>query len=127
MNHREVVKVTYDTNILNESQLEAYAKRNSFRPVDPNKTYSVASGDVHYYMRHTDFKYLPLTPLQQTKINSALGSRSNPQKYLSPKQRTWLKEIQASSLKSKNLMHTDFETAWSFKEQENPISLSSTN
>ncbi|WP_435622926.1 VPGUxxT family thioredoxin-like (seleno)protein, type 2 [Flagellimonas sp.] len=125
MNHGEVVKVTYDANIVDESQLEAYAKRHSFRPVDPNKTYRVASRDVHYYLRHTDYKYLPLTPLQQTKINSALGSRTNPNRYLSPKQQNWLKEIKVSSFKSKILMNTEFNEAWTFSEQHRPVTLSS--
>ena len=114
--HGEVVKVTYDEKVVSAAQLEAYAKNNSFKPVDPDKTYRVASNDVHYYLKHTEYRYLPLTPIQQTKINSALGSRQNPEQYLSPRQMQWLKEIKTSNSKSKVLMNTDFVTAWSFKE-----------
>ncbi len=125
MKHGEVVKVTYDSKVVSATDLESYAKRNSFRPVDPDKTYRVASRDVHYYLKHTDYKYLPLTPLQQTKINSALGSRKNPNQYLSPRQEQWLKEAQATSLKPKVLMNTDFVAAWTFKEGQKTVSLSS--
>ena len=125
MKHGEVVKVTYDATVVSEAELESYAKRNSFRPVDPDKTYRPASRDIHYYLKHTDYKYLPLTPLQQTKINSALGSRKNPNYYLSPRQKAWLKEIQASSLKPKVLMNIDFVEAWSSKEKQKTVSLSS--
>ncbi|MEM8847930.1 MAG: hypothetical protein AAGD17_12580, partial [Bacteroidota bacterium] len=66
-----------------------------------------------------------LTPLQQTKINSALGSHKNPELYLSPQQKQWLNEVRESSLKPKVLMNTDFIAAWSFKEKQKTISLSS--
>ena len=125
MRHGEVVKVTYDSKVIDENELESFAKRNSFRPVDPDKTYRTASRDVHYYLKHTDYKYLPLTPLQQTKINSALGSRKNPELYLSPRQKQWLNEVRESSLKPKVLMNTDFIAAWSFKEKQKTVSLSS--
>ncbi|MEM9078251.1 MAG: VPGUxxT family thioredoxin-like (seleno)protein, type 2 [Bacteroidota bacterium] len=125
MKHGEVVKVTYDSKVLSEAELESYAKQNSFRPVNPDKTYRVAARDVHYYLKHTDYKYVPLTSLQQTKINSALGNRKNPNVYLSPTQKKWLDNARASSFKPKVLMNTDFITAWSFKEKQKTVSLSS--
>jgi len=101
----EVVKVTYDTSIVNEKALEQYAKKHSFTPVDAKKTYRPSSSDIHYYLRHTDYKYVPLTELQQTKINSAIGSGKRGDKYLSPKQREWYSKILKGKVKkSKNLL-----------------------
>ena len=65
-------------------------------------------GQDKYYLRHTDYQYIPLTVIQQTKINSALGSKQNPSKYLSPRQSELL-----ASLKSKNIqLDKDFAQAW---------------
>jgi len=113
----EVVKVTYDASVLNTKELETYAKSNSFRPVDPTGNYRPASNDIHYYLRHTDYKYVPLTPLQQTKIKD---------EYLSPSQRKWFVGIiQGNVKKSKNLLNTSFADAWNYMQKQSQITLSS--
>ena len=118
----EVVKVTYDASIVNEKELEKYAKLHSFSPVDASKTYRPAANDIHYYLRHTDYKYVPLTELQQTKINSAIGSGKRGDKFLSPKQRDWLvKIIEGKVKKDKNLLNISFNDAWTYMEKQHPI------
>ena len=121
----EVVKVKYDPTVVDAKSLDDYAKKNSFTPVPTGKNYKIASNDVHYYLRHTDYKYLPLTELQQTKINSELGNRKSGLNYLSPVQQKWLSQIQKSNLKGKELLNTSFEKAWRIKEKEAASQLSS--
>lgn len=122
----EVVKVTYDSSRVNEADLEAYAKANSFRPVDASKTYRPSKNDIHYYLKHTDYKYVPLTELQQTKINSAVGSGKNGNKYLSPKQQEFFLKITKGKVKKdKNLLNMPFNDAWAYMEGKLPITLAS--
>ena len=121
----EVVKVKYDPTVVDAKYLDDYAKKNSFTPVATGKNYKIASNDVHYYLRHTDYRYLPLTELQQTKINSDLGRRKSGLNYLSPRQQKWLSQIQKSNLKGKELLNTSFEKAWRIKEKEATSQLSS--
>lgn len=116
MNGREVVKVTYDANEVKVRELDTYAKRNQFTPVDFSDTYRPATKDEDYYLRHTNYKYLPLSDLQKTKINSALGNRKNPAVYLSPRQRKWLKNL-TTSAKNVVLFNKEFSTAWEMMTQ----------
>ena len=118
MNGREVVKVTYDAREVKVQELDTYAKRNKFTPVDFSSTYRPATNDEDYYLRHTNYKYLPLSNLQKTKINSALGNRTNPVIYLSPRQHKWLKDLDTkTSIKKEVLFNQEFSVAWDIKSQ----------
>ena len=122
----EVVKVTYDASVLDKKELESYAKSNSFRPVDPTGNYRPANSDIHYYLRHTDYRYVPLTTLQQTKINSAIGSGKTGDEYLSPKQREWFVGIIKGRVKkNKNLLNASFADGWNYMQKQSQIILSS--
>ena len=112
MNGREVVKVTYDVNYINQDKLNSFASRNSMKPMNKHSSYRPAKKDEDYYLQHSDYKYLPLSPLQRTKINSALGSKKNPSIYLSPSQKKWLKEIKHNNTKVV-LFNQPFHAAWS--------------
>lgn len=87
----EVVKVKYDATVLSESDLTAYAWQAdilpSFSPI-----YVFSEKDHLFYLKKSPYKHLPLTDLQKTKINAALGTKQNPEVYLSPKQKLWLKK-----------------------------------
>lgn len=117
MNGREVVKVTYDAKKVDVKELDTYAKRHQFTPVDFSKSYRPASNDEDYYLRHTDYKYLPLSNLQKTKINTALGNRKNPSVYLSPRQQKWLREMKNKSATKEVLFNQSFAAAWEKKVQ----------
>ena len=85
-NQSEVVRVQYDSRLIQEEQLTAYAKKNACSPLK-SAPYKLASNDLHYYLQHTDYKYLPLTEVQKTKINSALGNQKATHLFLSPRQK----------------------------------------
>ncbi|WP_299677883.1 VPGUxxT family thioredoxin-like (seleno)protein, type 2 [uncultured Dokdonia sp.] len=115
MKGREVVKVTYDDRKVDIKALDTYAKRNNFTPITEDNSYRPASNDEDYYLRHTPYKYLPLSNLQKTKINSALGKRKDATVYLSPRQQKWLQDIKTNKSKREVLFDKSFATAWKRK------------
>ena len=113
IDHNEVVKVKYNSALISDSELSTYAKTQDFYPVNTSKNFRTAKKDVHYYLSHSDFKYLPLSELQKTKINSALGSRQNAELYLSPKQLKWLKRLRKNNSKGlTSYMNQNIEDTW---------------
>jgi len=120
MNRAEVVKVTYDPEKVDTGTLERFAKSNSMRPVTLNDTYRKSDKDLHYYLRHTNYMYLPLTPLQQTKINSALGHGKSGVEFLSPQQKKWLTILENKTYvgNKSNLINTEFTKAWEVMDRK---------
>ncbi len=112
MGGHEVVKVQFDKKEVSYGELTKFAGMNDFTPIAKDRTYRPATNDEDYYLRHTDYKYLPLTVMQRTKINSALGNRKSAEKYLSPKQLKWLKELKNKKNKGKVRYNKPFEDAW---------------
>jgi len=113
----EVVKVKYDERLVDKKLLTQYAKNRDFTPIADNGKYRTATKDIQYYLQHTYYKFLPLTKLQKTKINSAIGNREPTEKYLSPKQLSWLKESKRiHPEKQQVLFNKDFTKVWYQKE-----------
>lgn len=112
MGGHEVVKVQYDENEITNAQLTKFAGLHDFTSISEDHSYRPATNDEDYFLRHTDYKYLPLTPLQRTKINSALGNRKSGEKYLSPKQQKWLAQIKNKKNKGKVLYDKPFVASW---------------
>ncbi|MEL6810000.1 MAG: VPGUxxT family thioredoxin-like (seleno)protein, type 2 [Bacteroidota bacterium] len=106
----EVVKVKYDTNRISEGELNAFAQSKNMQPVQDNGNFRWAKKDEDYYLQHSKYKYLPLSEVQKTKINSALGYRQPAEQYLSPKQRKWLQHLERSG--NKVLYDQEFKKAW---------------
>jgi hypothetical protein len=110
----EVVKVKYDANTISEKDLDEYAWKNDFEPIDGRGGYKKANNDVHYYLRQSKYAYLPLTELQQIKINSALGEGESAEIYLSPQQLKWSRVSNPKN--PKMLLDMDFRLAWQLKD-----------
>jgi len=118
--HSEVVKVTYDASLTNEANLAEYAQQHSCSSINDNGTYHISEKDESFYLKQTNYKYLPLTNIQKITINSALGNRQNAEKYLSPKQLKWLRELNSSNnRKQAVLFNQDFKKAWNSKKESN--------
>ncbi len=115
----EVVKVKYNSDQINEEELVRFANKQNYKLVKNPKNYSVATNDVHYYLRHSIYQYLPLTELQKVKINSALGLNESAKKYLSPTQIEWLKQIEVNGSEDlKSRINETIVTAWSSIQSE---------
>lgn len=108
MKGREVVKVTYNPEIVSDQTLTSFAKQNKMSPISKDKSYRASNKDEDYYLQHSNYKYIPLSPLQRTKINSALGNRQPATQYLSPKQKLWLKTLESKKVR----FDKDFDMAW---------------
>lgn len=106
----EVVKVTYDSEKIKKEELEQFAQTHKMRPIKDNGNFVWAEKDEDYYIQHSRFKYLPLSEIQKTKINSALGFRRGAQQYLSPKQLEWFKKVGKKN--DEVLFNKDFEKGW---------------
>jgi len=81
----EVVKVTFNKKYTNKETLDAFAKKHQMKPVSKAQ-FQWSEKDEDYYLQRSPFAQLELTPIQRTKINSALGLGKDPLPYLSPKQ-----------------------------------------
>jgi len=113
MNGHEVVKVTYDANVIDKNKLTQHAEQQQCSPISSHASYRRSVKDDYYYLQHSDYRYLPLTDLQKTKINAALGSRNTvaAYQYLSPSQKHWLK----SKAKQESLLEHSFVDGWRMK------------
>lgn len=114
MSGREVVKVKYNSDLISEKELDLHANKSSCQSIKQSKFR--VDKEPQYYLMHSDYKYLALTPLQRTKINSAIGKRENADKYLSPKQFGFLNKVRNNEVKKKSLYRSDFNTAWKLLE-----------
>lgn len=116
-NGREVVRVVFDQSRTSANQVIAGALKsgnadaihikNGATPVStvdirqaPLKNYTVDK-DLHYYLKNSEYAALPLSPLQSTRINSALGNGTSPTIYLSPLQQQMIKDIKVGKLTKK--------------------------
>ena len=111
MGGREVVKVTYNPEITNDKTLTSFAKQHKMAPIKKDNSYRPSAKDEDYYLQHSNYKYIPLTPLQRTKINTALGNRKPATQYLSPKQLKWFN----NQTNKKVIFVADFREAWNMK------------
>lgn len=84
-----------------------HVKLDNFR-VDP---------ESKYYLFKTTYKYVPMSSLQATKINSLLSENINPDFLLSPNQKKILEQVKTKSLKKmQNLIGLDIYTAYQISE-----------
>lgn len=109
----EVVKVKFDAAVIDEKELTKYAQQNRNTPTSATN-FNFSKKDHLFYLKQTPYKYLPLTDLQKTKINSALGSKQEAEQFLSPRQAEWLKEILQSSKKTEVLYLKNIEEVWDY-------------
>jgi hypothetical protein len=87
---REVVQVRYDPRRITRDQLarEAATMHCARMPVSKGGAAPRAAkdSDRKYHLRRSLWQYLPLTPMQRTKVNATLGAGGDPAQWLSPRQ-----------------------------------------
>lgn len=86
---KEVVEVRYDAARTSEAELERAAKACG-EPLDTAR-FRFSPSDDKYQLRRSPLKKVDLTPLQQTRVNAALGEGEDPRPLLSPRQRAALR------------------------------------
>lgn len=113
----EVVEITYDPSRVSYERLvsaakaggcakRVFARSDEERKIAANafgsnvkvtsKPVSGSQKDDKYQLRHTAWRFVPMTPLQATLANSMVGARQDPASVFSPRQR----EILAKAKKS---------------------------
>ena len=133
MDGREVVQVEYDPAVISFPKLVQQAEKEQCashvytttklqekqaakvvgaRSVSKESKFRL-DREPKYYLSQTHYAYLPMTPLQAVKVNSAIGSRKSPDIYLSPRQlqlAAYFKERGTS--KFKKAINEDFVQSW---------------
>ena len=62
------------------------------------------ASDQKYQMLQTPLRYLPMTEMQATKVNSSIGTRANIEELLSPKQKQLLQYVVKVQQKDKSAL-----------------------
>lgn len=129
MNGSEVVEVEYNPKVININQLIENGQKVSCADkiyVDKNQSVKINTQidkktlsnfrldpELKYYIYNSDYKYIPMTKLQATRINSALAFNQNPDSFLSPAQLNLLKNLKSNpKLKKKNFIGGDISKDW---------------
>jgi len=107
MGGAEVVKVVYDKDQLSKKKLDKHAAKAKCQPMKVQKGYNIDK-DPQYYLKKSEYKYLPLSAIQKTKINAAIAKNVDPSSLLSPSQKKWLD----SNASKKVLYDLPLEDAW---------------
>ena len=89
-NGKEVVKVTYNPSFISKSSLDKIAESSSCKVEMQADNYR-PDNTPQYYLAKSKFAQVKMTPLQRSRVNSALGEGQDPSEFLSPRQ---LKQVQ---------------------------------
>lgn len=133
MGGKEVVQVEYNPLVTSYEDLVSQAKKSSCAShvftedseqaeaaksvvgksaTSPVGTYRT-DREPKYYLSHSVYKYVPMTPLQAAKANSLVGQRQLPSEVLSPRQNELADFIAKNkNLKWKDAIGVDLEVAW---------------
>ena len=116
MHGKEVVKINFDRKITSLStivekanklrcadQVFATVQKDDNISVKPTGKYRKDSEDK-YYLSKSEFRIIPMTELQKTKVNRALGIGQDPGPYLSPRQLSLLKTCKSAKSQIGNKM-----------------------
>ncbi len=107
----EVVKVTYNPALISKDELDAIAQKGNCTATSDKGDFR-QDKDPQYYLKKSDYRYLPLSQLQRTKINSVLADGLNPEALLSPTQKEWLLAIRMGQTPGKKLYDLPLKEAW---------------
>lgn len=134
MGGREVVKVEFDSGVITYKQLVSKARKknvsnvvfvkNSAERADAGEVLGKSSvldagtfrpdNEPKYYMSKTVYRYIPMISLQASLVNSAIGNRTSPDRYLSPRQLEMLSFVKTNpNLNWKNAIgNPEITSAW---------------
>src|SRR5688572_14094231 len=106
---REVVKVEYNPSIISKSQLDKAAEQSRCK-IAAAGNFSIDQTPKYYLSNHK-YRSIPMSELQKSRVNSAIGEGQNPEMYLSPRQIKFLK-----NQKRENFVSVSLIEAWNRAE-----------
>ena len=114
MNGKEVVKVAFDKNQTNAKKIKkAAAKKSCGDHLYTNDTGYRMDRESKYYLQHSALKHVPMTALQATQVNRALGLKEDALVFLSPRQLELYALITSTKKKTyPNFIEQDFRQSW---------------
>jgi hypothetical protein len=89
----EVVEVEYDPRAVTLDALTAAAKKAGARLVAKGDGERIRTDDDKYYLSRTPLRFVPMTPLQATRVNARVGKGLSLDGWLSPSQRRLLEAV----------------------------------
>ena len=109
----EVVKAYFDDSQVSLEELNNFAIKEDFLPIDSHENYKIDKSP-QYYLSKSSFCYLPLSKAQRTQINVAITYKKQPTEYLSPKQVVMYQDIlEKIGNNDKNTTYKeDIENSW---------------
>lgn len=109
---KEVVEVTYRPDIISTKALNRFAEQNSCHLESSPRKFE-NDRQPKYYLSNSLYRFLPLSELQASRINSRLGSGENAFDLLSPTQQKWYLMLQKRGIDTfENLVQVDLREAW---------------
>lgn len=109
---KETVKVQYNSEKHTLKDLDAYALAQGFFLIDGHKAFA-EDKDPQYYLKQSNFSFLPLSKAQRTKINYAIAYKQNPEEYLSTKQNSLFKDkSKMGFFGNRNVYSEDILASW---------------
>lgn len=129
MDGKEVVKVSYNSKDVTANKIAKTAAKvncadgvyvpsrsDHFNFKDAKtKTYSTYRKDKQnkYYLYNSDYKYVPMLPIQELKVNRALATKQDPDEFLSPRQIAMLDGLDFTrKWQLENRIAQDFSKSW---------------
>jgi hypothetical protein len=93
---REVVEVDFDDTIISATELRARAERAGCGEfvTTPGRARTAKDADRKYHLRRSGWRFVPLTPRQASRVNSALARNADPMPHVSPRQRAIYQRIE---------------------------------
>lgn len=110
---REVVTIEFDESLVTKKELDSFAIEQGFFLIDKSVNLRIDK-DPQYYLKKTNYKYLPLSSAQKTMVNFSIPYKQNPEQYLSPKQIYWLHNKHLTELSHPKAYTLPIEQAWEF-------------
>lgn len=110
---KEVVKVQFNPAIVKKADLETLTQPKGIQVCSRNGGFR-SDRAPKYYLAQTDYKYVPMTPLQACRANVLVHKNRTPDEILSPRQLSVLEKVrQNPKRKFKNAIGTeDLKKAW---------------
>jgi len=92
---REVVEVSFDRDVTDEATLRHAAESRECGDfvARARPAREASDADRKYYLSKTAWRHMPLTPMQASRVNAALGRGEDPLAWVSPQQRALFKRV----------------------------------